>query len=490
MSDAALSHLRLDPLLRELLHRLRDLLSVDTIGILLLTKDEKHLRVRAAIGLEEEVAQGTVIPMGRGIAGRIAAGRTLLIAEDLSGADAAEELLRQKGIQSIMGAPLIVEGAVTGVIHVGALRPRQFTSEEAQLLQSAADRIALAIDRARLFEAERQARANAEAAQQRLALLAEISALLAVSLDHDTPHQFVANLTVPRFADWCLTYTVDETGAPRLFEVAQRDRAKWATLRAECERLPHALERWEPVARALQTRQAVLVPNVAEALGQASDRADERVTVIHRLGWISMMTVPMIRQDRVLGAFLFAMGDSARRHCVHDLTLAEDLARRAAVAVDNARLYRQAQEAAQARNTLVSTIAHDLRTPLTSIKGYSRLLLHPPSELLAKDPNWRSETLGRIDRQADRMVRLMDELVDVSRLQSGHRLDLDRAPSDLVSLVRPIIAEFQETTRRRELRLHTREATLVGEWDAARLERVVENLLGNAIKYSPDGGEW
>lgn len=173
VTDAALAHLRLDDLLRELIGRIREALGADTVVILLLTEDEAELVVRAAHGLEQEVAEGIRIPMGRGVAGRIAIQHEPMFFEDLSTSEISSPILRDKGVRSLLGVPLIVAGRTIGVVHVGALRPRRFTEDEARLLQLVAGRIAMAIDQARLYEAERSARAEAETAERRFRLLVD-----------------------------------------------------------------------------------------------------------------------------------------------------------------------------------------------------------------------------------------------------------------------------------------------------------------------------
>jgi serine phosphatase RsbU (regulator of sigma subunit)/anti-sigma regulatory factor (Ser/Thr protein kinase) len=154
VTDAALSYLSLDALLDELLTRVRDIIETDTAAILLLEEDGRTLVARAAKGLEEEVEQGVRIPVGRGFAGRIAAQRRPVRIADITRADVVNPILREKGLTSLLGAPLLVEGRVIGVLHVGTLRPRLFSDEDEDLLQRAADRAALAIN-ARLYERQR-----------------------------------------------------------------------------------------------------------------------------------------------------------------------------------------------------------------------------------------------------------------------------------------------------------------------------------------------
>jgi GAF domain-containing protein len=153
VTDSALAFLTEEELLHELLQRISDILAVDTVAFLLLEGDTLH--ARAAKGIEEEVERGVRIPLGRGFAGRIAAERRAITITDVDHADILNPLLREKGIQSLLGVPLLVQGRVIGVLHVGSLTPRDFTDDDRDLLQLAADRAALAIEQARLFAQER-----------------------------------------------------------------------------------------------------------------------------------------------------------------------------------------------------------------------------------------------------------------------------------------------------------------------------------------------
>jgi GAF domain-containing protein/anti-sigma regulatory factor (Ser/Thr protein kinase) len=153
LGDPALSDLDLEDLLDELLTRVRQILDVDTVAILLADADREFLEARAAKGLEEEVEQRVRIPFGRGFAGRIAAERHPIFIADVRKADVINPILREKGVRSLLGVPLIVEGETIGVLHVGSLTPRVFTNDDATVLQVAAGRAAPSIERARLFEA-------------------------------------------------------------------------------------------------------------------------------------------------------------------------------------------------------------------------------------------------------------------------------------------------------------------------------------------------
>jgi PAS domain S-box-containing protein len=164
VTDSALAPLTLDDLLHEMLLRIRELLATDYSVILLLTEDEQSLSVRATIGWDETV-KGLLVPVGRGAVGSIAANRAPLVVEDLSTVEVIHPILRQKA-RSLIGAPLIVEGRLIGVIHADTARPRRFTEDDVRLLQLAADRVALAIEHMRLYEVEQQARSQAEEANR------------------------------------------------------------------------------------------------------------------------------------------------------------------------------------------------------------------------------------------------------------------------------------------------------------------------------------
>jgi len=163
VTDTALSHLGLDELLREMLGRTQDLLAADAAAILLLTEDGKYLAGRMAIGIEEEAR--VRVPMGRGLAGRIAVTREPIVVDDLSKVEVVSSILIEN-VRSLVGAPLMIEGRVIGVIHVDTLESHNFSADDVKLLQLAADRIAMAIERARLYEAEQQARLEAEMANR------------------------------------------------------------------------------------------------------------------------------------------------------------------------------------------------------------------------------------------------------------------------------------------------------------------------------------
>ena len=164
VTDAALGYLPLEPLLRELLERIAVAIASDTAAILLLDESRDVLVARAAMGIEEEVRRGVTIPVGAGFAGRIALEREPLAIPDVNRAEILNPLLHERGIASLLGVPLLVDGRVIGVLHVGTLHRRDFTDDDVRLLRVAGDRAAMAIDRA----GTREQRHLAEALQRTL----------------------------------------------------------------------------------------------------------------------------------------------------------------------------------------------------------------------------------------------------------------------------------------------------------------------------------
>jgi phosphoserine phosphatase RsbU/P len=168
LTDPALSELPIEELLTELLDRVRTVLSVDTVVVLLVDDAGRELVARAAIGLEEEVEQRARVPLGAGFAGRVAAGRTPIFIPEVTDADIVNPILRGAGVRSLLGVPMVVEGDVTGVMHVGTRSPRTFTDDDAALLQLAAGQAAPAVARARLHQALDREHRDAAALQRSL----------------------------------------------------------------------------------------------------------------------------------------------------------------------------------------------------------------------------------------------------------------------------------------------------------------------------------
>jgi signal transduction histidine kinase/putative methionine-R-sulfoxide reductase with GAF domain len=347
VSEAALEHSSLSDLLDALLARIVEVLEADTAAILLV-EDDGALHLRATAGLGAEVERGVAIPIGAGMAGRVAELRTPLLAPDLSQIELHSPVLRERGINSLVAIPLIVEDRVIGVVHAGSVAFAQFVEDDARLLELIADRIAIAINQAALYEAER-------VAQERLQFLGEASTMLASSLDVDATLARVAKLAVPHFADWCAVDLLDATGAINRVAIEHVDPQRVGLTQRIAAAFPPSLEDGLGVGAAIRTGEAMLSEEVDEtALRAAFGNRPAYLDQLLSLGLTSTIVAPLVARDRTLGALTFVSAESGRRYGPADLQFAQELAARAAIAVDNAQLYREAEERAQAARVLAS----------------------------------------------------------------------------------------------------------------------------------------
>jgi signal transduction histidine kinase len=346
ITEAALSHLALDDLLDALLSRIRELLGVDTTSVLLRTGD--MLIPTASKGFEEEVGVGIEIPIGRGFAGRVAAERRPVLIENVEEIEVVNPLLREKGLRSLLGVPLLHRGEVIGVVHVGTTRTRRFTRDDVITLQLVADRVAMAVSQARIFEAEREARAEAEAAQRRLQFLAEASELLSSSLDYESTLQRVAELAVPEIADYVVVDIARDDGTLERLGLAQVDPAKANLIRELSRRYRRDPNAPFGPSAVVRTGEPQLVEDLTDPEVGETTHDQEHFRLVRSLGAHSYMSVPLVSHDRLFGAMTFVVSDPSRRYDDDSLALAKEVARRAAAAIDNARLYAEAEERARA----------------------------------------------------------------------------------------------------------------------------------------------
>ncbi len=480
--EPALAHLSLDDLLQDLLRRVCAFFTADCAAVLLCTPDGAALQLRAAVGGEPRA--GAAVPLTGGVAGCVLAEGRALVADGPPFADASCPHPPDRPLHALMAVPVRVEGRVIGVLCVGATGGRRFSESDASLLQLAVDRVAVSIELARLLEAERAARAEADAARARLSFLLEASALLSGTLDYTTTLANLARLCVPLLADCCIVDMLEDDGTFRRLAVVADTPEREALVRALGERYPLDLQSRHPIAEAARARSPVLIPEVTAETLQAMARDDEHRALLARLGVRSRMSVPLTVNDRVLGVISFCAVQ--RRYGAEDLSLAEDLARRAATAIANARLYDEVRRALRLRDELMAAISHDLAQPLASIRTLAHVLHEEAESADRPDGVWMAR---RLDAIATRLTAMCREFVDLARLEAGQPLDLHCRPMDLVALVRQL-AELHADLNRgtHEIRVDAAQPEIVGTWDKFRLERVVNNLLSNAIKYSPDGG--
>lgn len=343
---------------------------------------------------------------------------------------------------------------------------------------------------ARRAEREGAARERADRARERAIFLTHANAVISGSLDYDETLERIAGIVVPRLADWCSIDLLEEDGSVRRVAVANADPAK-DDLAREAAVYPPDPEGRHPRTRVLQTGRAVLFDSIdPEVLPSVAGDA-HHLRVMRAMDYASAMIVPLAARGRVIGALTCATTSKSGRHYAEeDVSFAEELAARAALAVDNAFLFRAAQlaradaeRAARAKDDLLSLVSHELRTPLASMLGWVGVLRQGrlPVERV-------SRALEILEDSGRRQSRLIDDLLDLSRISTG-RLHLDRRPLDLAAVVRAAVDAARPAAREAGIHVETEiEDDLLVSGDPARLDQVVANLVGNAIKFTPGGG--
>ncbi len=325
-------------------------------------------------------------------------------------------------------------------------------------------------------------------AEDRLRFLAEASSLLAGSLDYATTLESVARLAVPGMADWCAVDIVSDEGTVERLAVAHVDPEKVALARSLEQRYPSNPDAAHGIPQVLRTGRSEIYPEIDDALLVTTARDAEHLALLRSVGFRSAMVVPLLVRGSAVGAITLIASESGRTFDQDDLALAEDLARRAAAAVDNARLFGQAQAAVRARDQFLSIAAHELRTPVAGLKGYAQMLLRA-QERGGIAPERLTQALRTFNTASNRLATLTDDLLDVSRIRLG-QLPLRPVPLDLAALVRDVGSRFADGLGgAHRLVIDVPAGPITTTVDAARVEQVLTNLLDNARKYAPEGGE-
>jgi PAS domain S-box-containing protein len=321
----------------------------------------------------------------------------------------------------------------------------------------------------------------AKRAEGTLRFLADASKLLSELLDVPSTLDKVAGLSVPRFADWCAVDMLGPDGTLRRVAVAHADPAKVELARGLQRRFPPDPAAARGVWNILRTGAAELIADVTDPLlDQAVTDPDLRAA-LRELGLRSYMGVPLPVRGRPVGVLTFIAAESGRRFGPDDLRLAEDLAQRAGVAVENARLYGELKEAGRQKDEFLAMLAHELRNPLAPVRNALQVMKMPGADV--------EQARGMAERQVAHMVRLVDDLLDVSRIMRG-RIELRKEPVELAA----VLAQAAETAQPmldahgQELVLSAPPEPLWLEADPARLAQVVANLLHNAAKFSGRAG--
>lgn len=314
--------------------------------------------------------------------------------------------------------------------------------------------------------------------------LSEVGAALATSLDYGATLSRIAELSVRYLADWCVIDLIQEDGSLRPQKVLHADPGK-ADLAGRLEHLHLDRTRRHLSSAVLSARRTAVVSHVTGGHLASLAQGDEHLRLLNELAPTSYVALPLLSHDRLLGALVLGRSDPARPYGEGEVLLGEELASRAAHAIDNARLYHLAQQAIRTRDEVLGVVAHDLRNPLHAAMLAARALLrrerdqeHPAGDL--------AEVIAR---SLDRANRLIEDLLDVSRMAAG-RLSVEQIPLSPERMVRETVETFGPiaTAASVELEMDLRSPLPPVLADGERCAQVFSNLVGNALKFTPAGG--
>jgi PAS domain S-box-containing protein len=314
--------------------------------------------------------------------------------------------------------------------------------------------------------------------------LARIGPVLAANLDFEETLTRIADLAVEDIADLCIVECIEDGDQVRRIKVTSRDPAK-AWLCDQLVRVPLDRRRPHLMRRVLETRQPVLLQRPTSETIAAFAQGAEHHAMLRAAEIRAMVAVPLIAKQRMIGAIALISSDPARIYGPVDLRLAEELARRAALSLENARLYHTARRATQARDDILGIVAHDLRNPLNSVMLQASLLSESSGGL---DPRC-ARAAQAIERAATRMTRLIQDLLDVTRMEAG-KLSVEpaRVHSRQAILDAVEAHEAAAVALALELRVQLPPGLPDVLADRDRLSQIFENLIGNALKFTPAGG--
>jgi signal transduction histidine kinase len=347
----------------------------------------------------------------------------------------------------------------------------------------------------------------AEASRDRFAFMAEVSRCLGNSLQYETTLTTVAGMSLPYLGAWCIVDLCTEDDGIRRLAVLHPDPGKQALARELHERFPPRMDDALGAARVIRTSRPDIVVGVADDALPAVARDAEHLALLRELGIGAYVIVPMVARGRTLGAMTFVTAESGRRFGEIDVTLAEDLARRAAMAVDNARLHaealdarreaesararaeeaqRLAEAASRAKGEFLAVMSHELRTPLNAITGYVQLM-----ELGLRGPVTPEQQvdLARIQRSQRHLMSLINGVLNYSRVEAGAiqyaiaDVSVAEALATCEALVMPHVR-----AKKVELSLAGCDAKLTMRADPDKVQQIILNLLTNAVKFTDPGG--
>lgn len=318
-------------------------------------------------------------------------------------------------------------------------------------------------------------------AEERLQLLNDVSTLLVSSLDHQITLYEIAQLLVPTQADYCRIALLDEQRQIKEITVNHVDPEKNRLVQALYEQYKDRSSSTHGLQKILATGQAELISVVSQDVLETTRDNPELFAIVNALSLRSYMGVPLIARGNTIGAITLSSIQPYRHYTYDDLLFAQEVARRIALALDNAHLYKEAQNAIRLRDEFIATASHELRTPVTSLKMYTQVLL---KRLVRQGEENLAHALMKMDAQIAKLTLLIEDLLDVSKLELG-KVTFRQEAFDLNEVIAETVEYVQATSLHHTIRVEGKSALPL--WgDKERIGQVLTNLLINAIKYSPE----
>lgn len=313
-------------------------------------------------------------------------------------------------------------------------------------------------------------------------LMAEVTTALTSTLDYDEIVTKIAHLSVPDFADWCVVDVVEHEGVVRRVAIAHADPAKAETARRLKDEYPPRRDTSSGIAQAIRSGQVAFASSMEGVIDRIALDTDH-AALLRALGLTSYISAPLLVHERTLGAITFATSSVARRFNESHIEVAKEIARRMAIGLDNARLYREAQDASRLREAVLAIVSHELRTPLTTIDLAATMLMHGGGT----EPRLRKPA-ETIRRACERMGKMIGDLLDMAAIQAG-RLRIESEDTVAVDILNEIVELHEPLADEKGLRL-IRDFDVEGVHllcDRDRIQQVFSNLLGNAKKFCRAG---
>jgi signal transduction histidine kinase len=382
---------------------------------------------------------------------------------------------------NVIHLPLVVEhGAAFGSLRIEG--HGTFDEQDLLFLSTVVNQLAIAIDRQDVSEGRRRIAEENEREQR---LLGRVGTAVASSLDHRETLDALASCIVPDLADICFIDELGEAGGIERQVVLFADRDKQAQL-GETLKVSMSAPAPGPQAEVLESGQPTLLAEIEDPLAAGLAEVDSTAEMMQAAGVQSMMVLPLKARGTMLGTMTIAMADSGRSYSSHDFAVAREIAHRASLGLNNARLYEKAQHATRSRAELLSIVSHDLKNPLASILIVSASL----QRQLADQGDQRVRTgLARIERGAQRMNRLIEDLLDSAAIEAG-AISVAPRPHAVAPLVTEAVGAAQPLADSKSLSLGVELSADLPPVlaDPTRIQQVLGNLLGNALKFTPEGG--